>query len=239
MAGWLFILLKLNAQVSTDRQVINSNGGTSTAIPNFQVDYSVGEAVIVTGSTATNYYTQGFIQPDTVFASAGVFSVNIFYGSESCQDANDAYISASPVNANGPVSYLWFPTLDTGSLIKNLSPGMYILTAMDTSGASITDTITIAASTSPCSLEFFNGVTPNNDGKNDFFYIGNIESYPENSLFIFNRYGTKVWQGDKYDNVNVVFTGKGSDGAELPPATYFYILVIGGKQQKGWLELLR
>ena len=42
-----------------------------------------------------------------------------------------------------------------------------------------------------------------------------------------------------YDNVNVVFVGKDSNGSDLPPATYFYILVIEGGQRKGWLELLR
>jgi gliding motility-associated-like protein len=232
------LALSIHAQ-SIDRQVINSNGGSGSAGSNFNVDFNVGEPVVVTGTNSNGIYTQGFLQPDTVFSSSGVFSVNIFFGSESCTNAADAYIYANPINNTGPVTWLWYPTLDSTSTLTNIPAGTYVFVATDTAGNSVNDTIVIPPSTLPCDLDFYNGLTPNNDGKNDVFYIGNIDKYPNNEFYVFNRYGVKVWEGTNYDNVSVVFDGKDLNGTELPPATYFYILVIDGGQRKGWLELLR
>jgi gliding motility-associated-like protein len=80
-----------------------------------------------------------------------------------------------------------------------------------------------------CEITIFNAVTPDNDGKNDIFYIKGIECYPNNSVTIFNRYGAKIYEVNGYDNSNHVFRGKsGSDlnfsGDELPTGTYFYII---------------
>jgi gliding motility-associated-like protein len=239
MSIWLLQGGVLCAQVSIDRQVINSAGASGNAGANFLIDYNIGETVIPTGTTANNFYTMGFLQPDTVLSVSGIFSVNINSGNESCQNASDGFIIATPFNASGPVSYLWQPTGDTTSKLLGLSAGTFVLTVSDTAGNSITDTLVILASSAACELEFFNGVTPNNDGKNDVFYISNIEGYPDNSLYIFNRYGTQVWEGTNYDNVNVVFSGKDKNGIDLPSATYFFVLVTGEKQKKGWLEILR
>lgn len=224
---------------SIDRQVINSNGGTGTTSTGVSLDYNIGEPIVVTGTDGNNFFTQGFIQPDTVFSSSSIFSVNIFYGSESCINAHDAYIYANPVNAVGPVTWMWYPSMDTLPTLVGLAAGTYILTATDSIGNTLTDTIEITPSTNPCDLDFYNAITPNGDGKNDAFIISNIETYTNNSLFVFNRYGLKVWEGKNYNNNSVVFTGRDLNGNDLPPATYFYILNVDGGQRKGWLEILR
>ncbi|MFN5459903.1 MAG: gliding motility-associated C-terminal domain-containing protein [Bacteroidota bacterium] len=223
---------------SLDRQVINSNGGRGTTSSGVTLDYNIGEPVVVTGTDGANYFTQGFIQPDTVFTS-GIFSVNIFYSSESCINAHDGFIMANPVNAVGQVTWIWYPSMDTLPTLTNLSAGTYILSAIDSIGNSIIDTVVITPSTNPCDLDFYNAITPNGDGKNDAFIITNINTYPNNSLFIFNRYGLKVWEGKNYDNTNVIFVGKDNNGFDLPPATYFYVLIVDGGERKGWLELLK
>ena len=77
------------------------------------------------------------------------------------------------------------------------------------------------------------GFSPNGDGKNDVFEIKNIELYPNNEIIIFNRWGTKIfgkqgynndWDGTSESNLT---TGSGS----LPEGTYFYILTL--KSAKG------
>jgi gliding motility-associated-like protein len=80
-----------------------------------------------------------------------------------------------------------------------------------------------------CEITIYNALTPNEDGKNDFFYLEGIECYPNNSVAIFNRYGAKVYEVKGYDNVNAVFKGKSSTGLNvstdvLPVGTYFYII---------------
>jgi len=69
-------------------------------------------------------------------------------------------------------------------------------------------------------LFFFNTFTPNGDGANDVFYIGNLEKYPDNILEIYNRYGQKLFSKTPYQNDwNGTFLN-----TELPAGTYFYIL---------------
>lgn len=82
-----------------------------------------------------------------------------------------------------------------------------------------------------------NTFTPNGDGKNDTFVIPGLAEYPDNTLEIFNRWGSQVFRsGAGYKND---WTGNG-----LNEGTYFYILRITGKSNKvekisGWVLLLR
>ncbi|WP_373075287.1 gliding motility-associated C-terminal domain-containing protein, partial [Zeaxanthinibacter enoshimensis] len=72
-------------------------------------------------------------------------------------------------------------------------------------------------------------VTPNNDGKNDFLFIRNVDRVPDNKLRIYNRWGRPVYIGDDYNNQNNVFDGRARGistfGSEeyLPSGVYYYI----------------
>jgi gliding motility-associated-like protein/uncharacterized repeat protein (TIGR01451 family) len=91
------------------------------------------------------------------------------------------------------------------------------------------------------------GFSPNNDGINDYFVIKGIESYPQNSLIIMNRWGNRVFEVNGYNNN---WDGSNQFGGSLgsknlPEGTYFYILDLGqpgpGGQQvfKGYIYLAR
>ncbi len=69
----------------------------------------------------------------------------------------------------------------------------------------------------------YNTFTPNFDGNNDTWYIGNIYKYPDNTVEIYNRYGKQVYKTRSYLNN---WDGK-AYGEELPSGTYFYILDLG------------
>jgi len=93
-------------------------------------------------------------------------------------------------------------------------------------------------------IVIYNGVSPNNDGKNDFFLIENIatlSSTRENKVSLFNRWGSLVWEGTNYDNQNIVFRGKSKENADLPSGTYFYKIEFKGghKPESGYLTLKR
>lgn len=82
----------------------------------------------------------------------------------------------------------------------------------------------------PGDVVIYNGVTPNDDGKNDYFFIDNIEKLANNSVEIFNRWGVKVFETSDYDTKGNVFKGY-SDGRltvlgdkKLPTGTYFYVI---------------
>ncbi|MGV3630779.1 MAG: gliding motility-associated C-terminal domain-containing protein [Bacteroidota bacterium] len=73
-------------------------------------------------------------------------------------------------------------------------------------------------------LVFADFFSPNGDGHNDTFVIENIEEYPINKLFVFNRWGELVYISEPYKNdwdghMNIqaeIF------GDVLPDGMYFY-----------------
>lgn len=77
----------------------------------------------------------------------------------------------------------------------------------------------------------YNIVTADGDGVNDYFFIDNIQRFPNNSVQIFNRWGAKVFETKNYDSNGNVFTGysKGkmtlNDSEKLPSGTYYYVIV--------------
>jgi gliding motility-associated-like protein len=86
----------------------------------------------------------------------------------------------------------------------------------------------------------YNAVSPNGDDKNEYFKLQYIEAVsPKNRVTIFNRWGDEVFFVDDYDNANRVFSGRTSDGAFLPPGTYFYKIALHdtGKLITGFLAL--
>ncbi len=64
-------------------------------------------------------------------------------------------------------------------------------------------------------------ITPNMDGKNDYFVLKGIESIGKTGLTIFNRWGGKVYYDNDYKNN---WDGKDYSGNPLPDDTYFFIL---------------
>lgn len=79
-------------------------------------------------------------------------------------------------------------------------------------------------------ITIYTMVSPNGDGKNDIFLIDNINSYPNNKVEIYNRWGAKVFDTKNYDSTGNVFRGYSDGrvtmkkGEKLPSGTYFYII---------------
>ncbi|WP_413999995.1 gliding motility-associated C-terminal domain-containing protein [Flavobacterium sp. W1B] len=79
-------------------------------------------------------------------------------------------------------------------------------------------------------VKVYNAVSPNGDGLNDIFRIEGLQSYPVNTVEIYNRWGVLVFERENYNNDDRAFKGI-SEGRvtvkqseELPTGTYFYIL---------------
>jgi len=84
----------------------------------------------------------------------------------------------------------------------------------------------------------YNTFTPNGDGNNDTWYIGNLQKYPNNIVELYNRYGKIVYRTTSYPGN---FDGRVS-GQELPAATYFYIVYLGDDENtkfQGTLTIVR
>ena len=152
------------------------------------------------------------------------------------------------------VSGIWdIPLLDENQIatlsvvVKVLSNGNYTNVAQIVISDPIDmdlDNNIAEASTEPLCLTIYNEFSPNDDGSNDVFVIDCIESYPNNKLDVFNRYGILVYSKNKYLNdwdgtANVSGTVKIND--KLPAGTYYYILDLGANNGKknGWLSIAR
>jgi gliding motility-associated-like protein len=86
-------------------------------------------------------------------------------------------------------------------------------------------------------LTFFNAFSPDGDGRNDTWNIGNIDLFPENDLTIYNRWGDAVFQGKGYSSL------KSWDGGNNNPGTYYYVLNVrvngAMKSYKGFITMLK
>ena len=88
-------------------------------------------------------------------------------------------------------------------------------------------------------IVIFNAVSPNDDGVNDEFHISNIEDYPNNELYIYNRWGSIVYETTAYLNQ---WKGTTLDNKDLPDGTYYYILRLNDEEDrvyKGYLQIQR
>jgi gliding motility-associated-like protein len=86
----------------------------------------------------------------------------------------------------------------------------------------------------------YNGVTPNGDGRNDVWIIEGIEEFPDNTVMLFNRWGKKIFEAERYDN-EARYWPTSDDLSNLAASTYFYIIVLSkdSKPIKGWVELIK
>ena len=71
------------------------------------------------------------------------------------------------------------------------------------------------------------GFSPNGDRVNDRFVI-RAGAKQQVDLFVYNRWGTPVYQKEDYQND---WEGKNAQGRDLPDGTYFYQIQLGNGQK--------
>jgi gliding motility-associated-like protein len=109
--------------------------------------------------------------------------------------------------------------------INNLDAGDYWLTARvvykeDTVKRSKDTTLIFKIEKELCPLLIPKYFSPNGDGYNDLFTIGNIESFPNFELLIYNKWGQRVhYQKGSF----IPWDGKWL-GSDLADGAYYYVL---------------
>jgi gliding motility-associated-like protein len=203
-----------------------------TAVPNSTTTYTVFVKDLSTGET----------QKDTVTVYVYPYFINAGQNTTIKQGQAVALHGQAP----GDSVVWWSPqhgsmynqnSLNPDFISQTTGNDTVLLTADFPHGCVLYDhvIITVLLSTD---LIFYNSFSPNGDGTNDSFIIGNLERYPNNTLEIYNRYGQKILTKTPYYN-----DWNGSYfGTELPCGTYFYILDThddkGGKHH-GEVNIIR
>lgn len=94
-----------------------------------------------------------------------------------------------------------------------------------------------------CEIEIFNVITPDGDGLNDTFIVSGLYNiYDQHKMYIFSRYGQKIWEGN---NITGGWDGTSNTGLLhtndiVPTGTYFYVLELNEpniKPQAGYVYL--
>ncbi len=87
-------------------------------------------------------------------------------------------------------------------------------------------------------LQATNVITPNNDGVNDTWKIKNIESYENNILNVYDRWGNAVYQKNGYKGE---WDGRNKNNDILPDGTYYYTIEFNdnNKTYRGCITILR
>jgi gliding motility-associated-like protein len=141
------------------------------------------------------------------------------------------------LNATGGGTYIWNNSITTST--NQVSPmlnSQYIVT-VTVNGCVDTDTVNVMIKN--CTADTIvsipiivpNVVTANNDGVNDYFKITGLESYPNSSIKVFNRWGTEVYSNANYQN---------DWKPDLTDGTYFYIInVSDGRYFNGFLSVFK
>ena len=137
-------------------------------------------------------------------------------------------------------NFYWTPTTfldDPNSLTPAAAPTdniTYTLTVVSQ---------TCGSSTSSVYLRVYKKVTipnafsPNGDGINDLWNIKNLNTYPESTTQVFDRYGLLVYQSNGYAQPwNGTFNGK-----SLKAGTYYYIIDLkdGQPRLSGWVVIIK
>ncbi|MFC6244961.1 MBG domain-containing protein [Flavobacterium psychroterrae] len=100
-----------------------------------------------------------------------------------------------------------------------------------------TYTVVVHKAVSPESLIVTNILSPNGDGKNDFWEIQDILLYPNNKVTVFDRAGRIIYSKNGYNN-----EWEGSySGSPLNNDTYYYLIELGDDipRLKGFISIIR
>lgn len=126
--------------------------------------------------------------------------------------------------------------------LSDYSEGVYRISDT-TLTCSYYDTVVVNAESTIKPRKVF---TPNGDGHNDTWKIAGMASYDKATIYVFNRWGGRVWQysgtGREYDTKE--WDGRNEKNKPVPSGTYYYVIqcsdgVLGGKKVTGPVTIIR
>jgi gliding motility-associated-like protein len=138
--------------------------------------------------------------------------------------------------ADGNYPVTWSPA--TGLIIPPSDPLHPI------ASPTVTTTYTLSAGAGGCAssdqvtvtvrpaIRIPNAFTPNGDGENDTWQIEFIEQFPDNTVTVFNRWGSQIFSATNYSRAN---EWRGDiKGQPAPVGTYYYVVVTKGPLGKSY-----
>jgi gliding motility-associated-like protein len=204
----------------------------------------------------------GVQNPLHVYADDGAYVVGLIVTStDGCQDSVKREVVVWPLPekdirpdtvvskgyevqlwAKGGERYEWTPAdmLDDPMLRKPVaivsSTTTYTVTITTRFGCVGDTTVTLLAK-EDYTLEPSNIMTPDGNGKNDYWIGDKAQYYSDVQVIVFDRWGRVVFTSNAYDNT----WGGTSNGKELPDGVYYYIVKVPVERSeyKGSITIFR
>jgi gliding motility-associated-like protein len=216
---------------------ISPTGGTGTYEysaddgANFVTTSTIGSlaagdyAVVVKDENActSESYPVTLIISDTV----KILSVDIL--NLTCSGLADGSITINASGGTSPYEYSTNggDTYVTTSTIGSMADGNYIVVVKDDNDCLSEDLSITLIKPETCGLIIYDAFSPNGDDKNPLWNIGNVGSFPNIKVKIFNLWGKMVFSSTGY---GTPWDGT-YDGKELPSGTYYYVIDPGDGSQ--------
>lgn len=226
-----------NTVCKDDMVTLNASGaGSYTWEPGGYTGASVGIYVSAnTVFTVTGSLVAGCDAVDFITVNVWPSTFNAVASSTTICNGQSVTLSAT-----GAITYTWSNgSNDSTIVVSPVTVETFMVDAIDTYGCKFVQSLSIEVDPT-CAVTVFNGLTPNGDGKNDVFFIKNIDQYPGNMVRIFNRWGQVIFETENYDNVNRKWNGSMyNNGVNAPAGTYYYFIDLkdGKEPLKGYIEL--
>ena len=155
-----------------------------------------------------------------------------------CGDARSGLTIGQPTGGTPPYLYsLNGDVLSDRRSYRDIPAGTYTILVRDDAGCDTTFVLEAEDRCPPLSVN--NVLTPNSDGFNDNWVIGNIGFYPNNQVLLFDRWGQRIFSSNGYTEP---WDGK-SLGSIVPAATYYYVIYLDrdnrdGEVITGWVAVV-
>jgi gliding motility-associated-like protein len=208
----------------------------------------VDSAAIAEPTSTTTYY---LTMTDACQQTPVIDSITLFIATYNALTAiaspdttvcpgNPITLSVIADGGAGSYTYLWedlatlvaFPNNNLVSISPIIDNSVtYRITVTDLCGNTAFDEVEVPLR-QDCDVVVPNIITPNGDGENQFLVFENIELFPQPKLEVFNRWGTKVFESDNYQN--------NWSPADLNPGVYYFTLELGTiDPKKGFFQLMK
>lgn len=229
--------MQANAEVQGVRCTNEANGfiklSPSGGNPDYNFIWSTGDTITELNPLAPGFYsltmtdTKNCLLIDTFeIINPEPILLELFIKPNTCIDLKDGSITIEPTGGYGSWQYLWSDS-STANPLTGVPSATYNVTVSDLLSCS-KDTFAFLPVVPVECVEIPNAFTPNGDGKNDSWQIGEIDIYPGCLLKVFNKLGVLVFESNR--GYTERWDGN-FNGNPLPSDTYYYVLDLNNNRQ--------
>jgi gliding motility-associated-like protein len=194
------------------------------------------------GLTFEKVFTITILESPVATGTGNVLGTSTITAASNNVTISKGYSSQLRVRGTGLVTFSWSPSTSLSStnvanpIANPTQTTVYAVRVTNTMGLSTTVYVTVNV-VEDYNITPNNIITPNGDGVNDKWVIGNLSAYPNNQVSIFDKAGRLIYQESNYQNG---WDGT-LNGVPLHENTYYFVITFepGIKPKKGFITLVR